>query len=181
MSQGAQADLLSVYAAMIQHLPEARPITSALGSQVLVPGVYVCMSYCSLNGTLTFDALGDPLSTFQILTEGYLMVSPAAEMRLVNGAQPSHIYWTLGAYAALGPASSSSGIIVAQSYVALVGAVLHGSASSLHAAASLVNSSVDLPRSALTSSGPGFSSPIALGRAASFAILASSAISNTVW
>ena len=78
---------------------------------------------------------------------------------------------SVGSYAALGPASVVSGIIVAQSYVALTGCVLNGAALSLHAAVSIVESSVSLPTlDILAISGPAYNTPVSLGSAASFVV-----------
>jgi hypothetical protein len=95
-SAAAQADLLTIYAAMISRLSSAVPVRSALGGQTLTPGVYSCSSYCTLDDVLTFDAQNDPTAVFQIITEGYLAVDPGARMVLLNGARSNHIFWTLG-------------------------------------------------------------------------------------
>ena len=69
-SAGAQADLLTVYAAMISHLSSATAIASALDGVTLTPGVYMCTTYCTLDGTLTLDGQGDTNGVFQFITEG---------------------------------------------------------------------------------------------------------------
>ena len=69
-SADAQADLLTIYAAMISHLPGAKAIASSLDGAVLTPGVYTCTTYCTLGAVLTLDAQGDPNAVFQFITEG---------------------------------------------------------------------------------------------------------------
>jgi hypothetical protein len=85
----------------------------------------------------------------------------------------------LGAYASFAPASDSSGIVVAMSYVSMSRAVLHGAALSLHAAVTLVSSIVALPQGSLQLSGPSYDLPVNLGTASTFALLAASAVTNT--
>ena len=120
---------------MISHLSSAKAIRSTLGGVTLFPGVYYCTTYCTLDGTLRLDAQGDPTSVFQIITvsvaqrrsyfsraadllalsliqAGYLEVAPAAQVVLANGASAMRVFWTLGAYAELGPASVVVGCVM---------------------------------------------------------------------
>jgi len=69
-SAGAQADLPTIYAAMISHLPSAKAIASSLDGAVLTPGVYTCGTHCSLGAVVTLNAQGDPNAVFQFITEG---------------------------------------------------------------------------------------------------------------
>lgn len=69
-SASAQADLPTIYAAMISHLPAAKAIASSLDGAILMPGAYTCGTHCSLGAVLTLDAQGDPNAVFQFITEG---------------------------------------------------------------------------------------------------------------
>jgi len=165
---------------MISHLPSAQTIPSTLGGTTLFPGVYMCMTFCTLDGILILDAQNDPNAVFQFITAGYLAVSPAAQVVLRNGAVSSKVYWTLGSYAAISAASVVSGTIVAMSYISLVSCTLHGAALSLNAAVSLSGASVLLPASlAVLTNIPSYNVPVALGTSSSFAVLAASVSINS--
>lgn len=109
-------------------------------------------------------------------------MGPGALVKLTNAAKPTGVFWTIGTHASVGPASVVAGTILAQSHVTLSSCTLLGAALSLHAAVTLADSSVTLPQATLAAatSGPAYVVPVNLGRAAYFAVLAASQITNTV-
>jgi hypothetical protein len=90
------------------------------------------------------------------------------------------VFFALGSYfEATG--SYTVGTVIAHGYVALTNAVVSGAVLSMTAAATLTVSAVRLPSSGVLSlSGPSYTTPVSLLRASSFAVLAASAVTNTV-
>jgi hypothetical protein len=185
VTAGAQTDLLGVYADLTAraYAGTSTGIASSLSQLTLIPGVYFSTNdYLTLDGTLTFDAQGDPDAVFVIIAPGagYLAVSPGAQMVLLNGCKASNIFWALGAYFAAGPGSVSVGTFVASSYVALTSASVIGAVFSMHAAATLTTSSVRLPNIAALTAGAAYTTSVDMMGAASFAVMGGDAIVNTV-
>ena len=90
------------------------------------------------------------------------------------------VFWCANSYVAIGPGSASVGTFIAQDYVTLTNAAVSGAVFSMSAVTTLTVSSVQLPwTGALSLSGPGYTTPVYLGIAASFAVLAGSGITNT--
>ena len=54
--------------------------STALDGVILVPGVYTASAYLKLDGTLTFNADGDPDGVFVITVASYLEVNSGAAM-----------------------------------------------------------------------------------------------------
>jgi hypothetical protein len=100
LSESAHNDALSVYARL--SALSALPITNVLADVVLAPGVYTSPAFLLAVGTLTFDGLNNPNSTWIMISPGYLSVSALGSMTLINGASANHIFWALGDYASFG-------------------------------------------------------------------------------
>jgi hypothetical protein len=90
------------------------------------------------------------------------------------------VFFVLGSYfEATG--SYTIGTVIAHDYVTLTNAVVVGAVFSMTASVSLTTSAVRLPSTGvLTLSGPAYSTPVALLRASSFAVLAASSFTNAV-
>jgi hypothetical protein len=80
-----------------------------IGGQTLTPGVYDAPTSLGVTGTVTLDAQGDPNAVFIIRSGGVLTTAPSSHVELVDGAQASNVYWTVGASATLGAGSTFAG------------------------------------------------------------------------
>ncbi|MCU1471401.1 MAG: hypothetical protein JWQ39_2550 [Glaciihabitans sp.] len=109
-----------------------------LGGQTLTPGVYHSAAALTATTNVTFDALGNSNAYFIVQGDGTLGTTASTTMNLVGGAQPSHIFWVLGAAATFGASSTFEGTVITAAAVS-VGASVHffGRAISLTAAVTL--------------------------------------------
>ena len=90
--------------------------SSDLAGVVLTPGVY-----CSASGkfefsaaTVTLDAQGNPDAQWIFQTVTTLETSTATSFKLINGAQPTNVFWAIGTSASIGYSSNFVGTIFAQ-------------------------------------------------------------------
>ena len=91
----------------------------------LAPGVYHSAGALALTGTLTLDAQGDPDAQFIINVDAALNTAAGSRVELINGADPSNVWWIVLGAAGTGGASSFTGTILAQ------GAITVGAAAEL--------------------------------------------------
>jgi type VI secretion system secreted protein VgrG len=150
----------------------ATPISATLDGQTLTPGVYSTGAGAlatSGPGTLTFNGAGVYIiSTASTLTTGAGGVST---MALTNGATAANIYWVVGSSATInsGSAGTFQGNIIAETAITdTTGGTVNGSMIALNAAVTF---------SAATTVNAQYS-PL-LNAAGSWAVLASSTITNT--
>lgn len=91
-------------------------ITSDLGNQTLVEGVYTAGEAkpgLSLTGTLTLDGQGKADSVWVFQAGEDLITATDSEVKLINGANPCNVYWKVGSSAALGVRTKFVGTILA--------------------------------------------------------------------
>ena len=93
--------------------------TADLAGVVLTPGVY-----CSAVGkfefsaaTITLDAQGNSDAQWIFQTVTTLETSTATSFKLINGAQPTNVFWAIGTSASIGYSSNFVGTIFAQGAV----------------------------------------------------------------
>ncbi len=131
-----------------------------LGNRTLAPGVYKSApgTYAIQGGDLTLDAQGDPnaIWVFQMATS-LLVGGPGAafpqSVHLVNGAQAKNVFWQVGSAATINAAGGGTmaGTIIASSGISTSTAgnvdvvTLNGRALVMHASATLVNTTVNVP------------------------------------
>jgi len=103
------------------------PIAADLVGLTLVPGVYNSASQVSLSGALTLDAQNDPNAVWVFQAGSDLIVSSAAVVNLINGAQACNVFWQVGSSASLGTSASFIGTIMALTSITLdTGATVQG-------------------------------------------------------
>jgi hypothetical protein len=131
-----------------------------LGNRTLAPGVYKSApgTYAIQGGDLYLDGQGNPnaIFVFQMATS-LLVGGPGAafpqNVILVNGAQAKNVFWQVGSAATINAAGGGTmvGTIIATSGISTstVGNVdtvtLNGRALVLHASATLVNTTINVP------------------------------------
>ncbi|HUD11434.1 MAG TPA: ice-binding family protein [Candidatus Saccharimonadia bacterium] len=173
-SVSSQADALAAYNSFAA-LPGV-PISATLDSQVLTPGVY-SSGACALAGSgaasLTFSGAG----RYVINCSSTLVTGSGGTptINLVNGATANNIFWVLGTAATLN--SGHTGVFY--------GNVLAGTAITVTSGGtingSLINTTSGGTATTISTTGTTVvaQNSVELGGAASYAILARSAITNT--
>ncbi len=106
--------------------------------RTLHAGVYDSASSLELSGTLTLDAQGDPEAVFIFQMGSTLTTASASHIKLINGAQASHVFWQVGSSATLGTASTIAGTIMALASITVTtGVTIEGHALALNGAVTL--------------------------------------------
>jgi hypothetical protein len=148
------------------------PIVGDLGGKTLTPGVYNSASSIGLTGVLTLDGRGDSNSVFVFQAGSTLTTASASQVKLINGAKSSNVFWQVGSSATLGTGSTLRGTILALTSITVTtGVTVDGRVLARNGAVTLDTNTITAPTSAKT--------PIPLGAAGSFGVLAGSAITNT--
>ena len=100
----------------------SRPATlkaTELGGTTLETGIYSTPTYFTLTGTLTLDAKGDPNAVFIMRSSGYVSTAAGSEVKLVNGANASNVFWVTGSYFTAGAGALLAGNVLAAGDVTL--------------------------------------------------------------
>src|SRR5450756_2557892 len=123
----AKADLVTAYNDAAGRTPVTR-IPTELGGTTRFPGVYdSAATDFQIAGTLTLDAQGDPDAVFIFKAGSTLVTATSSNVKLINNAQSSRIYWQVGSSATLGTTSHFEGIILAAiSITAKTGSTVKG-------------------------------------------------------
>ena len=108
----AQDDLTTAYGDAAGRTP-ATAVSSDLGGQTLVGGVYQTAAAMALTGTVTLDAQGDPDTVFVFQAGSTLTTATASTVALVNGAQACNVFWQVGSSATLGTDTTFNGTVMA--------------------------------------------------------------------
>ena len=66
------------------------------GDNLFYPGVYESITSILVTGVLTLDAQGDPDATFVFQSASTVGSMPGTEIKLINGAKASNVYWQVG-------------------------------------------------------------------------------------
>ena len=110
----AQTDASSAYSlAFAQACTTTFPPITDIGGMILTPGVYCFPSSAGVTGALTLDAQNNPNAAFIFRIGSTLITASASTVVLINGAQPSNVFWQVGSSATLGTTTNFAGSIVA--------------------------------------------------------------------
>lgn len=88
-------------------------VTSDLGQQVLVGGVYTSGGDLELTGTLTLDGQGKADSVWVFQAGAALTTATDSKVILTNGANACNVYWKVGSSGTLGVRTEFVGTILA--------------------------------------------------------------------
>ena len=150
----------------------ARTATTALGGDLAGKtynaGVYAAPGALNLGATVTLDGQGNPNAVFIFQIDGTFKTSAASAVLLINGAQPSRVFWQVNGAVQVGASSSFSGIILGQ------GTITVGTQVAFTGKALTRTGSVYLASTAFATD-----PPVDLGSAASYSVLGTTAIANT--
>ncbi|TFD72638.1 ice-binding family protein [Cryobacterium gelidum] len=166
-SAQAQLDLQSA----IDDASARQPTTALSGNlsgQTYNAGVYAAPGPLTLSSSVTLNGQGNPNAVFIFQLDSTLTTSAGSSVRLINGAQPSRVFWQVDGVVRLGSSSSISGIILGQD------AINVGTNSRFTGRALTRNGSVTLGSNTFTTD-----PEVDLGRASTYAILATTSITNT--
>lgn len=143
-------------------------LSGNLGGQTYNAGVYAAPGALTVGSSVTLDGQGNPNAVFIFQLDGALTTSAGTSVRLVNGAQPSRVFWLVDGVVQLGAATSFSGIILGQASITV------GTNSSFTGRALTRSDTVTLGSSTFTTE-----PTVNLGSASTYAILGTTAVTNT--
>jgi hypothetical protein len=133
----AKLDLLAAYSAAAALAPSAT-LAGDIGGQTFAPGVYRSASSLGITGTVTLDAQGDPNAVFTFQMGSTLITASASNVKLINGAKASNVFWQVGSSATLGTTTSFAGTIMALASITVTtGVSVDGRALALNGAVTL--------------------------------------------
>lgn len=160
-----------------------RPLTARfdgdLRGQTLSPGVYHSSTAVSNSGVLWLDGGGDTNAVFILQAGSSLGFGVGSEVRLINGAQATRVFWQVNGSVTIGAGAAVVGTVMSQNGISIgAGAVIDGRVLSRYAGISMNNNFVDITpsikptrftaigpeRLADTRSMPNWYSPIAVGK-----------------
>jgi hypothetical protein len=104
-------------------------IAGNLAGQTLYPGLYNQGTVdLSDHGLVILDAQGDSNAVFIIRSAATIITIDNSEVRLVNGARATNVFWAAASAVTLGTNSLMKGTIIAQTFTLNTGARLDGRA-----------------------------------------------------
>ena len=166
-SAQAQADLQLASDEAAARTP-AGSLSGNLGGQTINAGGYASPGALTVGSSVTLDGQGNPNAVFIFQLDGSLTTSAGTTVRLINGAQPSRVFWQVDGVVTLGAASAFAGIIVGQA------AITVGPNASFIGRALTRSGTVTLAGNTVTTE-----PAVNLGSASTYAILATTSVANT--
>jgi len=144
LSAAAQNALNAAFADAASRIPTAT-FGGDLGGQTLSPGVYNASSSVSNSAVLWLDGEGDSSAVFILQSGSSLTLGASSEVRLINGAQPSRVFWQVSGSVTIGAEALVIGTVMSQNGITIgAGAVIDGRVLSRDAGIRMNNNFVDL-------------------------------------
>lgn len=142
----AAADVEDAYN-YLTGVPCDSTLGNALGSgQILKPYTYCVLTASSLTGELTFDAENNSDASFIIKVTGLIDIIDFSEIKLINSAEESNIYWQIDGAVNVGDSAIFKGTILANGALSFAeGSVIDGRGLSRKGAITTVNTEASLP------------------------------------
>ena len=141
----AQNELTTAYNAAAGAASSAT-VAGDLGGLTFFSGVYTSSSSLGITGTVTLDGQGNSNAQFIFQVASALTTATSSNVNLINGAQPSKVFWQVGSSATLGTTSSFSGNILALSSISLgTSTVMQGRALARNGAVTLLSNTITSP------------------------------------
>jgi hypothetical protein len=151
VTQGAKDDLTTAYDVAAGLTGTAHQ--TELGGSTLLAGVYTSPTF-GLTGTLTLDAqnVADAEFVFQVGSD--ITTASNSQVLLINGANPCHVVWQVGASATFGTGTAFVGDVLAHtSITANTGATFRGRLLAMGGAVTLDTNIIDNDTCATTGDG----------------------------
>lgn len=144
-SAQARADSEAAYSDASNRTPTST-ISGDISGTTFRSGVFGSAAALSLSGTATLDAQHDPNAVFVFQVNAAFSTAAHSVVQLINGAQPSRVFWQVTGAVTLGPGSQFGGTIITPAAMTLGDSMtLTGRAVSLNGAVSLSQNSVTTP------------------------------------
>ena len=143
----AVTDMISAYSVATSESPDfSTPGAENIAGRTLTPGAYAWTGAVSITGNdVTLDGQGNTNAVWILRTTGALTIDAGKKVVLINGAQPSNIFWVVAGDTALGANSVFKGNILDAGAITLgAGAALNGRAFA-QSAVTLGGSTLTLP------------------------------------
>jgi len=116
----AGTDVLAAYADLFGRVSGGVKAVELAG-QTFTHGVWNTGAASTLTGELILDAEGDPTAVFIIKIGGTLDVAGASNVKLINLASPSNVYWQIGGAFSLADGSFFRGTAIVDGAINLYG------------------------------------------------------------
>ncbi len=114
--------------------------------QILSPRTYCVGSAATIDGSIVFDAKGDPNAVFIVKIDGALDGAVNTQIILANQAQAANIYWRINGAVTIAANSSFKGTIIANGAIDLLGGTsLEGRALATFGAITMAANNMALP------------------------------------
>jgi hypothetical protein len=124
----AHADVFTAYNDAASRTPDLAFAGDQIGV-TLSPGVYNSGAAVGNTGILTLDAGDDANAVFIFQVTGAVSMAAASEVKLINGAQASRVFWQVSGAVTLGANARFAGTIMAIGAISIgAGAILNGRA-----------------------------------------------------
>ena len=135
--QPAYADLVAAYGDVATRSGGA-PLPGDVIGLTLTPGLHSTGAALGNTGTVTLDAQNDPNAIFVFKIGGAMTMAAGAQVKLINGASASRVFWQVNGAAAVGAGAKFAGTLMASAAIAVgAGTVFNGRALSETGAISL--------------------------------------------
>ena len=110
--------------------------------EILIPGIYQIAIASTLAGTLTLDGGGNSNAVFVFKINGAFALAAAAQIKLINGASASNVFWNINGALSAGAGAILKGIFICENGIISLGAncTLEGHAYTNFGAVTLSNS-----------------------------------------
>jgi len=114
----AHADLVAAYTDVATRTGGS-PLAGALADKTIAPGLHTISGAASNTTTVTLDGLNDPSSVFVFQVNGALSFAAGSQVKLINGARASRVFWQVNGAGAVGANSKFAGTLMAMDAVAI--------------------------------------------------------------
>lgn len=114
----AHADLVAAYTEVAARTG-GTPLPGGMGGATVTPGLYAVSGAASNTGTLTLDGQGNPNSVFVFQVNGALAFAAGSQVKLVNGAKASRVFWQVNGAGSVGAGGKFAGTLMAMDAVAM--------------------------------------------------------------
>lgn len=140
------ADLLSAYNFLANAIPDSTIVNPVLGNDsTFLPGTYQLSGASSLSQSMSLDARGNPNAVFIFKMPAgppvYAFSTDVnAEVKLINGAQASNVFWFVTGAVSIGTNTKMKGTIIAGGAIAMAASTaLEGRALTINGEVSVDN------------------------------------------
>lgn len=119
ITAACKVDLFSAYADLQGRTPTNTAHAVAYGSETLTPGIYKNIAAITTAGILTLDGQGDPNSIFIFQFGAALAIGVDSEVKLINGAHASNVFWIVEGAVSIGASSKVKGTFISNAALEL--------------------------------------------------------------